>query len=174
MNYSQPTADLCSVAMLGYTTDDLTIRSGKRHINGDITVHTHTVVFARPLTERERHLFTQMIQGFCHTVHFSRQLGDDLVAEPVIEFTRPDEARYTLRQRGTSGPWKDLLLAMLANFSHEIVGSREHDGSRVFDPARWPAVAFTQAEAIHSQPVPVAREPRADYETKPPEPGDNR
>jgi len=153
--------------------DDLTIRSGERYINGEITVHTHTVVFVCPLTGREKHLFTQMIQGFCYTVHFSRQFGSDLVAEPVIEFTRPDEARYTLRQRGMSGSWKDLLLAMLANFSHEIVGIREHNGSRVFDPAHWAAIAFTQSEAIHSPSVPVARESHADYETKPSKPGDS-
>ena len=152
-----------------YTLDDLTIRRGERSINGDITVHTHTVVFARPLTERERHLFTQMIQGFYYTVHFSQQFGDDLVAEPVVEFTRPDEARYTLRQRGMSGSWKDLLLAMLANFSHEIVGIREHDGSRVFDPARWPSVALAQVETMQPQSVPAVGEPRPDYETRPPE-----
>ena len=153
--------------MSGYTTDDLTIRSGERHINGDITVHTHAVVFARPLTERERRLFTQMIQGFYYIVHFSQQFGGDLVAEPAIEFTRPDEARYTLWQRGMSGPWKDLLLAMLANFSHEIVGIREHNGSRVFDPARWPSVALAQVGTIQPQSVPAVGEPRPDYETKP-------
>jgi len=160
--------------MSGYTTDDLTIRSGERHINGDITVHTHAVVFARPLTERERRLFTQMIQGFYYTVHFSQQFGDDLVAEPVVEFTRPDEARYTLRQRGMSGPWKDLLLAMLANFSHEIVGIHEHDGSHVFDPACWPAITFAQAETVQPQSVPAVREPHPDYETRPTESSDTQ
>ena len=95
---------------------DLTVRRGERNINGEITTHTHTIVFAHPLSEREEFLFTRMIQGFYYTVHFSRQFGDGLVAEPVIEFTRPDEARYTLRQRRMSGAWKDLLLAMLANF----------------------------------------------------------
>ena len=149
--------------------DDLMIRRGERSINGEITTHTHTVVFARPLTERERHLFTQMIQGFYYTVHFSQQFGDDLVAEPVVEFTRPDEARYTLRQRGMSGPWKDLLLAMLANFSYEIVGIREHDGSRVFDPVRWPSVALAQMETVQPQSVPAVSEPRPGYETRSPE-----
>jgi len=152
-----------------YTLADLTIRRGKRSINGDIKIHTHTVVFARPLTERERHMFTQMIQGFYYTVHFSQQFGDDLVAEPAIEFTRPDEARYTLRQRGMSGPWKDLLLAMLANFSYEIVGIREHDGSHVFDPARWATVALAQVETMQPQSVSAVREPRPDYETEPTE-----
>jgi len=160
---------MCSVAGSGYTVDDLTIRRGERSINGDITVHTHTVVFVCPLTEKERHLFTQMIQGFYYAVHFSQQFGDDLVAEPVVEFTRPDEARYTLRQRGMSGPWKDLLLAILANFSHEIVGIREHDGSRVFDPARWATVALAQMETMQPQSVPAVGEPRPGYETKPEE-----
>ena len=155
--------------MSGYTTDDLTIRRGERSTNGDITVHTHTVVFVRPLTKRERHLFTQMIQGFYYTVHFSQQFGDDLVAEPVVKFTRPDEARYTLRQRGMSGPWKDLLLAMLANFSYEIMGIREHDGNRLFDPARRPTVALAQVDIMQPQPVPAVGEPRPGYETKPEE-----
>ena len=110
-----------------------------------------------------------MIQGFYYTARFSRQFGDDLVAEPVIEFTRPSEARYTLRQRGMSGPWKDLLFAMLANFSHEIVGIREHDGSRVFDQARRPTIAPVQAETVRPQPVPAVREPCPDYNAEPPE-----
>ena len=155
--------------MSGYTVDDLTIRRGERNINGEVTTHTHTIVFARPLVGEEKHLFVRMIQGFYYAVRFSRQFGDDLVAEPVIEFTRPDEARYTLRQRGMSGPWKDLLFAMLANFSHEIVGIREHDGSRVFDSARRPAIALAQTETVQPQPVPAAREPRPDYNAEPPE-----
>jgi len=61
----------------------------------------------------------------------------------------------------------------LANFSYEIVGSRENDGSHVFDPARWTSVALTQAGTVRSQPVPVARESHADYETKPSKPGDS-
>jgi len=154
--------------------DDLTIRRGERNINGEITTHTHSVVFARLLTEEEKHLFTRMIQGFYYTVRFSRQFGDNLLAEPVIEFTQPDEARYTLRQRGMSGPWKDLLFAMLANFSHEIVGIREHDGSRVFDPARRPTIAPVRAETARPQSVPAIREPRPGYETEPPEPSDTQ
>lgn len=152
--------------MSGYTVDDLTIRREERSINGEITTHTHTVVFARPLSEREKLLFAHMIQGFYYTVHFSRQFGDGLVAEPVIEFTRPDEARYTLRQRRMSGPWKDLLFAMLANFGHEIVGIRQHDGSRVFAPAHRQAIALAQTETVYPQPVMVIHETRADYETE--------
>ena len=149
--------------------DDLTIRRGERSINGEVTTHTHTIVFARPLVGEEKHLFVRMIQGFYYAVRFSRQFGDDLVAEPVIEFTRPDEARYTLRQRGMGGPWKDLLFAMLANFSYEIVGIREHDGSRVFDQARQLAIAPVQAEAVRPQPVPAVRESRPDYNAESPE-----
>ena len=71
--------------MAKYTTDDLTIRSGEQSARGGITTHIHTIVFARPLTDEEKRLFTRMIQGFYYTVHFSRQFGDGLVAEPVIE-----------------------------------------------------------------------------------------
>jgi len=161
--------------MPGYTMDDLTIRRGGRDLlNGEITTHTHTLVFVRPLTEEEKHLFIHMIQGFYYAVRFSRQFGDNLVAEPVIEFTRPNEAQYTLRQRGMSGPWKDLLFAMLANFSHEIVGIREHDGSSVFDPARRPTIAPIQAETVRPQPIPAVRESHPGYETEPPEPSDTQ
>ncbi|MBL7062983.1 MAG: hypothetical protein ISS49_02085 [Anaerolineae bacterium] len=148
------------------------IRLGERDIgiNGKTTTHPHTIVFAHPLSEGEKLLFTRMIQGFYYTVRFSRQFGDDLVAEPMIEFTQPNEARYTLQQRGMSGPWKDLLFAMLANFSHEIVGICEHDGSRTFDPAYRPALATAQVETAWSQPVPAVREPHPGYETEPPEP----
>jgi hypothetical protein len=155
-----------------YTVDDLTIRSGKRSISGETTTHTHTVVFARSLTEREKRLFTHMIQGFYYTVRFSRQFGDNLVAEPVIEFTSSDEAHYTLQQRGMSGVWKDLLFAMLANFSHEVVGIRKHDGSRAFDPTRQPTIAPARVEAVRGQPIPAIREPRAGYETESPKPSD--
>jgi len=156
--------------MSGYTIDDLTIQPGKRDINGEIVTHTHTVVFAHPLTEEEKHLFTRMIQGFYYTVRFSRQFGDDLVAEPVIEFTRPDEAQYTLRQRGMSGPWKDLLFAMLANFSHEIVGIRQHNGSRTFDPKRESQIL--RRAAVQPEPALAVHEPRPGYETEPPVPSD--
>jgi len=109
-----------------------------------------------------------MIQGFYFTVHFSRQFGDGLVAEPVIEFTGSDEAHYTLQQRGMSGAWKDLLFAMLANFSHEVVGIRKHDGSHTFDPTHHPTTM--PAKTIQDQPVPAVRESPASYETEPPEP----
>lgn len=101
---------------------------------GETIVHTHRVLFARPLTRAEQHLFADVLIGFYYTVHFSQQFGDGLVAEPVVEFLSAQEARYTLRQRTLSGPWKDLLLAIFANFSQEVAPIRCHDESQVFDP----------------------------------------
>jgi hypothetical protein len=98
-------------------------------------VHTHRVRCARPLTRAEQHLFADVLVGFYYTVHFSRQFGDGLVAAPVVEFLSPHEARYTLKQKTLSGPWKDLLFAVLANFSHEVAPIRLHDESRAFEPA---------------------------------------
>jgi len=161
--------------MSGYTIDDLTIRVGERDVTGEVTTHTHTVVFARPLTKDEKHLFTRMIQGFYYTVRFSRQFGNDLVAEPMIEFTQPDEARYTLRQRRMSGLWKDLLFTMLANFSHEVVGVRQHDGSRVFDPARRPITTIlSQMETARPEPALAVHEPRPGYTMETLEPSENK
>lgn len=102
--------------------------------NNGVTTHTHQVQFARPLTRAEQHLFVDVLTGFYHTVHFSRQFGSTLVAEPVVEFVSASEARYTLRQTSLSGAWKDLLFAILANFSQEIAPIRWHDDSQVFDP----------------------------------------
>ena len=102
---------------------------------GKTMVHTHRVLFARPLTRAEQHLFADVLLGFYYTVHFSQQFGNGLVAEPVVEFINAHEARYTLRQRALSGPWKDLLFAVLANFSHEVAPIQWHDESRAFDPA---------------------------------------
>lgn len=102
---------------------------------GETIIHTHRVLFTRPLTRAEQHLFADVLIGFYYTVHFSRQFGDGLVAEPVVEFLSTQEARYTLRQRTLSGPWKDVLFAILANFSQEVAPIRCHDESRVFDPA---------------------------------------
>ena len=102
---------------------------------GETIIHTHRVLFTRPLTRAEQHLFVDVLIGFYYTMHFSQQFGDGLVAEPVVEFLSAQEARYTLRQRTLSGPWKDVLLAILANFSQEVAPIRCHDESRVFDPA---------------------------------------
>jgi len=101
-------------------------------------MHTHQVIFARPLTRAEQHLFADVLVGFYYTVHFSQQFGNGLVAEPVVEFLSTHEARYTLKQRTLSGPWKDLLFAVLANFSYEVAPIQWHDESRAFDPAVGP------------------------------------
>jgi hypothetical protein len=86
------------------------------------------------LTRAEQHLFRDVMIGFYHTVYFSRQFGNSLVTEPVVEFVSESDARYTLWQRKLSGEWKDLLFAILANFSHEVAPIALHDDSRVFDP----------------------------------------
>ena len=120
-----------------YTEADLQIgRTADVKREGETVVHTHSVHFARPLTRAEQHLFTDVLVGFYYTVHFSQQFGDGLVAEPVVEFLSDHEARYTLRQRSLSGPWKDLLFAVLGNFSQEVVPIRLHDESCAFDPER--------------------------------------
>jgi hypothetical protein len=118
-----------------YTEADLhvgTTTDVKRE--GKTIVHTHRVIFIRPLTRAEQRFFAEVLVGFYYTVHFSQQFGNGLVAEPVVEFINDCEARYTLRQSMLSGPWKDLLFAVLANFSHEVAPIRWHDDSRAFDP----------------------------------------
>jgi len=104
------------------------------HVTKDsgVFTHTHTVIFDRPLTQAERHLFVTVLTSFYYTVRFSRQFGDGLVAEPEVKFDAPDRARYTFKQTTLNGPWKDLLFAILANFSHEVVSIRLHDDSRIF------------------------------------------
>ena len=59
-------------------------------------MHTQRVIFARPLTRAEQHLFADILVGFYYTVHCSQQFGNGLVAEPVVEFLSEHEARYTL------------------------------------------------------------------------------
>ena len=101
-------------------------------------VHTHRVIFTRALTRAEQHLFADVLVGFYYTVHFSQQFGNGLVTEPVVEFISNHEARYTLRQRTLSGSWKDLLFAILANFSREVAPIQWHDDSRAFAPESEP------------------------------------
>ena len=118
-----------------YTEADLQIGTkSKISWKSKIALHTHNVIFTRPLTRAEQHLFASILTGFYYTVHFSRQFGNGLVAEPVVEFISDDEARYTLRQTTLDGPGKELLFAILANFSHEVAPIRLHDESRAFDP----------------------------------------
>lgn len=125
-----------------YTAADLLVETTATfQTNNDVTTHSHHVRFGRSLTRAEQHLFADVLIGFYHTVYFSRQFGTSLVAEPVVEFLSDTEARYTLRQSTLGGAWKDLLFAILANFSHEVAPIYTHDESRVFDPAyaRQPA-----------------------------------
>ena len=123
------------MSKLQYTKDDLTLgHAAGRKIEDGIITHSHTVEFDRPLTEAERHLFADVLQGFYYTVRFSRQFGSTLVSEPQVEFVTPFTARYTLRQTSMSGLWKELLLAILTNFSLEIVPIRKHDESKAFMP----------------------------------------
>ncbi|MEZ4859727.1 MAG: hypothetical protein R3C14_00390 [Caldilineaceae bacterium] len=118
-----------------YTAADLQVgNSAQFSTSNGVTTHTHQVRFGRPLTRAEQHLFADVLIGFYHTVYFSRQFGSTLVAEPVVEFVNDTEARYTLRQSSLNGAWKDLLFAILANFSQEVVPITQHDDSRVFDP----------------------------------------
>ena len=118
-----------------FTEADLQVGMASRVMkNQGVLAHTHTVIFSRSLTQAERHLFTTLLSSFYVTVHFSRQFGDGLVAEPIVEFKSPNQAFYTLKQTSGSGVWKELLFAMLANFSHEVAPIRRHNESRAFDP----------------------------------------
>ena len=120
-----------------YSLDDLTVRAADRQTQEDqVIAHTHTVIFSRPLTAQEQQRFARLILSFYDVVYFSGRFGNNLLAEPEVDFVAPDQARYTLHQRGVSGPWKDLLFAMLATFSHEVVAITWHDDSRAFDPER--------------------------------------
>ncbi len=124
-----------------YTLDDLKVRATDRQTKeGQVISHTHTVIFSRPLTAQEQQRFSRLILSFYDVVYFSGRFGNNLLAQPEAEpeviFTASDQAHYTLYQRGVSGPWKDLLFAMLATFSHEVVGIAQHDDSRAFDPER--------------------------------------
>jgi len=120
-----------------YKIEDLEVGKNAKMIKeGGAVIHSHQVVFGRPLTQAERQLFRAIMDGFYYTVHYSRQFGDGLLGLPIIDFETPDRARYVIKQTKMSGPWKDLLFAILANFSYEVVPIRQHDDSRVFDPER--------------------------------------
>ncbi len=118
-----------------FTKDDLVLGTkAQSRVADGIVTHSHIVEFARPLTEAERHLFADVLQGFYYTVRFSRQFGTELVTAPLIEFLDAQTVRYTLRQTGLSGQWKELLLAILANFSLDVAPIYKHDESRAFAP----------------------------------------
>jgi len=120
-----------------YTLDDLDIRPTERQTqDGQILAHTHTVIFSRALTAPEQLRFARLLCSLYDVVYFSGRFGDSLLAEPRVTFLLPNQARYTLYQKEISGPWKDLLFAMLATFSQKVVGIKLHDHSRAFDPER--------------------------------------
>lgn len=118
-----------------YTMNDLTIRKTSRLVkDGQSVAHTHVVEFVRAPDPQEQERFRRLLISFYDVVHFSRQYGNGLYAEPKIIFETPTTVQYTLYQQGSSGPWKDLLFAMLGAFSHEVVGIALHDGNPVFAP----------------------------------------
>jgi len=118
-----------------FTKEDLVLGTkAQSRVQDGIVTHSHIVVFGRPLTEAEQHLFADVLQGFYYTVRFSRQFGTDLVAAPLVEFLDRQTVRYTLHQTNMSGQWKELLLAILANFSLDIAPIHKHDESRAFAP----------------------------------------
>jgi len=125
-----------------YTEADIKVSKIAKFVrDGDVISHTHTVIFGRPLTTAERRLFAEVLNGFYYTVYFSQQFEAEFVSEPVIEFDSPSQARYTFHQRALYGSWKDLLFAVLFNFSHEVVPILRHDESAAFDPARMKITA---------------------------------
>jgi len=68
-----------------YTAADLQISKVAEFetVNG-ITTHTHQIQFGRSLSHAEQHLFADILIGFYYTVHYSRQFGSTLVAQPVV------------------------------------------------------------------------------------------
>jgi hypothetical protein len=118
-----------------YTLADLTVRpTHRQQRDGESIAHTHMVEFVRALTAEEQQRFRRLLVSFYDVVHFSQRYGNGLYAEPTVRFPTPTTAAYTLYQQGASGAWKDLLFAMLATFSHEVVGIATHDGNPVFAP----------------------------------------
>ena len=75
-------------------------------------------------------------------VEFLKQHEVEFLAEPLVEFDSSEQARYTLRQKDLSGSaWKNLLLAIFARFSEEIVPIIKLDGQYLFDPAHLKVAA---------------------------------
>lgn len=125
-----------------YTEADFKVgKLAKFSRENGIIAHTHTVKFGRPPTEAERHLFRAVLTSFCQTMRFLPDLGGEFVAEPSVDFVDAETALYTFRQKSLSGDWKELLFAILANFSYEIVPILRHDESAAFDPARMKITA---------------------------------
>jgi hypothetical protein len=120
-----------------YTRDNLTVRHHQT-TEDDNMAYTHKVLFNRPLSLREQQQFTRLLISFYDVVHFSRRFGNGFFVEPSITFITPEQARYTFYRKNMGGDWKELLFAMLATFSTEVVGIAQHDGNPVFDPTRIP------------------------------------
>jgi hypothetical protein len=120
-----------------YNLNDLTIRSTNRPTTDNgITTHTHTVLFARPLTVEEQQQFTHILKIVCETFDSSQGLDNHFLAKPNVTFTAPNQAHYTVNQRILAGSWKDALFARLAAFSQEVASIAEHDGNPVFSKLR--------------------------------------
>lgn len=135
-----------------YTLDDLTIRPTNRQVkDGQSIAHTHQVEFARSLTREEQLQFKRLIISFYDCVYFSPHFGNGLWADPLVVFPAPNQACYTLYQKGATGSWKELLFAMLATFSHEVVEIALHDDNSVF------ARPFIQPEKALAIEIPTRR-----------------
>lgn len=126
-----------------YTEADLQINNTAKFIHTDDGVsHTHTVVFSRPLTTAERHLFIDVLMGFYYTAYFSKQFEVEFLSEPLVEFDSSQQARYTLHQKNLNGSaWKNLLLSIFSRFSEEVAPIAKLDGNRLFDPAHLKVAA---------------------------------
>ncbi|MEG3839689.1 hypothetical protein [Microcoleus sp. herbarium14] len=115
-----------------YNLKDLTIRYTNRPTTDNgITAHTHTVLFARPLTLEEQQQFTQRLKIVCETFDSSPSLDNNFLAKPNVTFIAPNLAHYKVNQRILAGG-KDELFARLAAFSQEVATIAEHDGNPVF------------------------------------------
>ena len=121
-----------------YSEADLQVNRTAKYVrNDDSITHTHTVTFGRALTTAERHLFVDVLMGFYYTAYFSKQFEVEFLAEPLVEFDSADQAYYTFRQKSLGGSvWKNLLLAIFAKFSEEVVPIVRYDGHPLFDPSR--------------------------------------
>ena len=117
-----------------YTLNDLTIRSTNcQTTENGITLHTHAVLFERPLTVEEQQQFTQIFKIVSQTFDSSQGLDNNFLANLNVTFTPPNLAHYTVNQHILIGLWKDELFARLAVFSQEVATITEHDGNPVFN-----------------------------------------
>jgi hypothetical protein len=116
-----------------YNFNDLTIRStNSQTTDNGITAHTHTVLFARPLTVEEQQQFSQIFKIVCGNIEASQGLDNNFLTQLNVTFTAPNQAHYTVNQHILAGLRKDELFAKLAAFSQEVASIAEHDGNPVF------------------------------------------